>query len=196
MIIRLSQAKGVIITFLFADNPAKPPSTASRFTNLPPRAILLSIMGRRPYHNLSHHAHSAPRRDNPLYEFATATVPAPAPVVDEDNNPLPFPPSTTPAHDAAQMLRVVMSLIADACLSPLDAYYCVLRASGLSMEAIGRRDHNKTRTAVHKRLHKICRREPVLIDYLCGERRQEGRQERQERREQQANKPNKETPNA
>lgn len=139
-------------------------------------------MGRRPYHNLSHHAHSAPRRDNPLYEFATATVPAPAPVVDEDNNPLPYPPPTTPAHDAAQMLRVVMSLIADACLSPLDAYYCVLRASGLSMEAIGRRDHNKSRIAVHKRLHKICQREPVLLDYLCGERRQEGRQERQERR--------------
>jgi hypothetical protein len=80
------------------------------------------------------------------------------------------------------MLRVVMSLIADACLSPLDAYYCVLRASGLSMEAIGRRDHNKSRIAVHKRLHKICQREPVLLDYLCGERRQEGRQERQERR--------------
>ena len=146
-------------------------------------------MGRRPYHNLSHHAHSAPRRDNPHYEYAAA-VPSPAPVVDENNNPLPYPPPTTPAHDAAHMLRVVMSLIADACLSPLDAYYCVLRASGLSMEAIGRRDHNKSRIAVHKRLHKICQREPVLLDYLCGERRQEGRQERMERRAMQANQAN------
>ena len=144
----------------------------------PAPCYIIPIMGRRPYHNLSHHAHSAPRRDNPLYEFATATVPAPAPFVDENNNPLPSPPPTTPAHDAAQMLRVVMSLIADACLSPLDAYYCVLRASGLSMEAIGRRDH------------KICQREPVLLDYLCGERRQEGRQEKHERRAMQATQAN------
>lgn len=164
-------------------------------------------MGRRPYHNPTRHPRNptTTRRDNPLYEFATATVPAPAPVVDENNNPLPYPPPTTPAHDAAHMLRVVMSLIADACLSPLDAYYCVLRASGLSMEAIGRRDHNKSRIAVHKRLHKICQREPVLLDYLCGERRQEGRQERRERRAMQASQanhptnptqPNKETQDA
>ena len=73
------------------------------------------------------------------------------------------------------MLRVVLSLIADACLSPLDAYYCVLRASGLSMTAIARRDGHKSRQAVHKRLRKICRREPVLLEYLCHDRRQNAR---------------------
>ena len=102
------------------------------------------------------------RRDNPAYEFAAATTPAPSPA---DLTP-------TPAREAAQMLRVVMSLIADACLSPLDAYYCVLRASGLSMTAIARRDGRKSRQAVHKRLRKICRREPVLYEYLCRDRRQ------------------------
>ena len=127
-------------------------------------------MGRRPYHNpATHHPRNTPRRDNPLYEFATATVPAPAPVVDEDNNPLPYPPPTTPAHDAAQMLRVVMSLIADACLSPLDAYYCVLSATGFTTRDIARRDGHTSYKAVHKRLRDICRREPVLLEYLCYE---------------------------
>lgn len=74
-------------------------------------------------------------------------------------------------QEAFKMFRAVMSLIASACQSPLDAYYCVLRASGLSMDAIGKLDHNKSRVAVHKRLHKICQREPVLRDYLCNYRK-------------------------
>ena len=73
------------------------------------------------------------------------------------------------------MLRVVLSLIADACTSPLDAYYCVLRASGLTFRAIARRDGQMSHQAVHKRLRAICRREPVLLEYLCHDRRQNAR---------------------
>ena len=119
-------------------------------------------MGRRPYHNLSHHAHSAPRRDNPRYEYAAATTLAPS----------PSSLQRSPAQEAAQMLRVVLSLIADACTSPLDAYYCVLRASGLTFRAIALRDGQMSHQAVHKRLRAICRREPVLLEYLCHDRRQ------------------------
>jgi hypothetical protein len=108
------------------------------------------------------HNHNFTRRDNPAYEHAAATTPAPSPSSFQ----------RSPAQEAAQMLRLVLSLIADACLSPLDAYYCVLRASGLSMTAIARRDGHKSRQAVHKRLRKICRREPVLLEYLCHDRRQ------------------------
>lgn len=72
------------------------------------------------------------------------------------------------SQEAFEMFRAVMSLIASVCQSPLDAYYCILRVSGLSMDAIGKLDHNKSRAAVHKRLHKICQREPLLRDYLCN----------------------------
>ena len=70
------------------------------------------------------------------------------------------------------MLRQIMCLIADACICPVDAYYCVLRASGLSMAAIARRDGRKSRQAVQRRLVRVCRREPILQTYLCHDRRQ------------------------
>ena len=126
------------------------------------------VMAHR-HQNIPYHPTTA-RRDNPQYEYATAVTPA-LQSTRPDADTFPPPPKPTPAHEAAQMFRVVMSLIASACQSPLDAYYCVLRASGLSMEAIGKLDHNKSRIAVHKRLHKICRREPVLLDYLCNDRK-------------------------
>jgi len=160
---------------LLKSNPQHPrplrTHTTRKLYALPtPRTVLyyIPVMAHR-HHNIPYHPTTA-RRDNPQYEYATAVTPAPQ-STRPDADTLPPPPEPTPAHEAAQMLRVVMSLIASACQSPLDAYYCVLRASGLSMEAIGKLDHNKSRIAVHKRLHKICRREPVLLDYLCNDRK-------------------------
>lgn len=117
------------------------------------------------HQNIPYHTTTA-RRDNPQYEYATAVTPVPQ-STRPDADTLPPPPEPTPAHEAAQMLRVVLSLIADACTSPLDAYYCVLSAAGITTRDIARRDGHTSRKAVHKRLRDICRREPVLLEYLC-----------------------------
>lgn len=101
-------------------------------------------------------AYNMERRDNPAYEFAAAVTPAPVP----DDTPMSV------AATAAWMTRQALRLVADSARTPGDLWYCVMRASGLSMEAIGARDGGKSRQAVHKRLARICRGSDALAAWL------------------------------
>jgi hypothetical protein len=96
------------------------------------------------------------RRDNPAFEFAAATTPAPLP----DDTPMSV------ASVAAWMTRQALRLVADSAKTPRDLWYCVMRASGMSMEAIGVRDGGKSRQAVHKRLARICKGSDALSAWL------------------------------
>ena len=97
------------------------------------------------------------RRDNEAFEKAKVRAVAPTPGDD-------------PRREECALLRSCMMLIADASHDQVDAWYCVLRASGMSLAQIGERDGGKSRQAVCKRFRKLFKREPVLEDYL-GERR-------------------------
>lgn len=96
------------------------------------------------------------RRDNPAFEFAAAVTPAPVP----DDTPMSV------ASVAAWMTRQALRLVADSARTPRDLWYCVMRASGMPMEAIGARDGGKSRQAVHKRLARICRGNEPLSAWL------------------------------
>ena len=86
------------------------------------------------------------RKDNPLYEYAAATVPAPDPA---DDAPSAY-------AEAAWMMRTAMRVLAEAADGdPVTLYYAVQRAAGMTLDEIGAA-RGISRQAVFKRLAKVC----------------------------------------